>query len=72
VVQWLRIRLPVLGHRFDLWSGKIPCDAGQLAPCAVTGEATTRSPLIATREKPSLTATRESPCAAMKTQLSQK
>ena len=24
VVQWLRIHLPIKGHGFDAWSGKIP------------------------------------------------
>ena len=33
VVQWLRIHLPVLGHGFDPWSGKIPHAAEQLSLC---------------------------------------
>ena len=33
VVQWLRIRLPMLGHGFDPWSGKIPHAAEQLSLC---------------------------------------
>ena len=32
VAQWLRIRLPMQGHRFKPWSGKIPHAAEQLGP----------------------------------------
>ena len=39
VAQWLRIRLPMQGHGFQPWSGKIPHAAEQLSPCATTTEA---------------------------------
>ena len=32
VVQWLRIHLPVIGHRFDPWSGMISNATEQLSP----------------------------------------
>ena len=32
VVQWLRIHLPIRGHEFDPWSGKIPHVSKQLNP----------------------------------------
>ena len=38
VAQWLRIRLPMQGHGFDTWSGKIPHAAEQLSPCITTTE----------------------------------
>ena len=38
VVQWLRIRLPMQGHGFDPWSGKIPHATEQLSPGATTTE----------------------------------
>ena len=38
VAQWLRIRLPMQGHGFEPWSGKIPHAAEQLSPCATTTE----------------------------------
>ena len=53
-------------HRFEPWSRKIPHDAGQLSPCSAKWEAQ------APREEPPLTTTRDSPCAATKTQYSQK
>ena len=34
VVEWIRICLPMQGHGFDPWSGKIPRAAEQLSPCA--------------------------------------
>ena len=37
-VQWLRICLPMQGHWFDLWSGKIQRAAGQLSLWAPTTE----------------------------------
>ena len=40
VVQWLRICLPMQGHRFNPWSGKIPHDLEQLCPCISTDEPT--------------------------------
>ena len=39
VAQWLRICLPMQGHRFDPWSGKIPHGVEQWSPCATTAEA---------------------------------
>ena len=38
VAQWLRVRLPVQGHGFEPWSGKIPHAMEQLSPCATTTE----------------------------------
>ena len=38
VAQWLRICLPMQGHGFEPWSGKIPHAAEQLSPCATTTE----------------------------------
>ena len=38
VAQGLRIRLPMQGHGFNPWSGKIPHAAEQLSPCATTTE----------------------------------
>ena len=73
--------------RFNAWSRKIPHTVEELIPvaatieahapqslcCSATREATTmRSPHIATKSSPPLTAARESPCAATKTQDSQK
>ena len=66
------------GHGFEPWSRRIPHDAEQLkpgaySPCSATGEATAMRGLrIAMKEWPPLAAARESPCAATKTQSSQK
>ena len=82
VVQWLGICLPVQGWKLSHWPGKIPWAAGHLSPCATTTEAhtlesprtitrgasTRRSPHTTTGEQPSPTSTRDSPCAAPKTQ----
>ena len=38
MVQRLRIHLPMQGHGFEPWSGKIPHAAEQLSPCATTTE----------------------------------
>ena len=38
VAQWLRIYLPMQGHRFKPWSGKIPHATEQLSPCTTTTE----------------------------------
>ena len=38
VVQWLRICLPMQGHEFNPWSGKIPYVRRQLSPCTTTTE----------------------------------
>ena len=84
VAQWLRIRLPMQGHGFEPWSGKIPHAAEQLSPCATTTEPALQSPRATTteartprapapqQEKPPLAAARESPRAATKTQRSHK
>ena len=32
VIQWLRLHLPMQGHRFNLWSRKIPHGTGQISP----------------------------------------
>ena len=84
VVQWLRIHLPRQGTwlRFPVW-GDPTCQGAtefmhqttevhSLEPTLHTREATAmRRPHTATQEQPLLTTTRESPCAAMKTQSSQ-
>ena len=33
VIQRLRFHLPMQGHRFSLWSRKIPHGTGQISPC---------------------------------------
>ena len=38
VAQWLRICLPMQGHGFEPWSGKIPHAVEQLGPWATTTE----------------------------------
>ena len=38
VAQWLRVLLPMRGHGFEPWSGKIPHAAEQLSPCTTTTE----------------------------------
>ena len=38
VAQWLRICLPMQGHRFEPWSRKIPHATEQLSLCATTTE----------------------------------
>ena len=38
VAQWIRICLPLQGHGFDTWSGKIPCALEQLSPRTTTTE----------------------------------
>ena len=38
VAQWLRICLPMQGHRFEPWSGRIPHATEQLSLCATTTE----------------------------------
>ena len=50
VVQWLRIHLPMQGHRFDPWSGKIPHAVGQLKPVPTPEAQVTSSQRSATRE----------------------
>ena len=56
-------------HGFEPWSGRIPCAAEQLSPCAITGEATAvRSPSTTDKSGPLLAAARESPRRAAKTQ----
>ena len=50
MVQWLRIRLPMQGHRFEPWSRKIPHAAEQLGLCATTTEPVLYSPCATTTE----------------------
>ena len=50
VAQWLRIRLPMQGHGFKSWSGKIPHATEQLSPCITTTEPVLWSPLATTPE----------------------
>ena len=38
VMQWIRIHLPMQGHRFDPWSGRISHASEQLSPWATTTE----------------------------------
>ena len=38
VAQWLRIHLPMQGHGFDSWSGKIPHATEKLSLCTTTTE----------------------------------
>ena len=78
VAQWLRISLPVQGHGFDPWSGKIPHAAEWLGPCAAATEACSpwsscsatrettarRSSGTTAREQPLFTATREKPAGS--------
>ena len=40
VVQWLRIFLPIKGHKFDPSSGKIPYTSEQLSLCTTAIELT--------------------------------
>ena len=75
VVQWLRVCLTVQATQVRSLSGKIPHDPGQLGPCDYSPHKrglTMRRPSPSAREQPPLTATRESPLTAMKTQHSQK
>ena len=37
-IQWMEVCLPMLGHGFNLWSGKIQYIAEQLSPCSTTTE----------------------------------
>ena len=46
VVQWLRICLPMQGHGFDPWAGKIPHAAEQLNPCTTTTEPVHLEPVL--------------------------
>ena len=36
VIQWLRLHLPMQGHRFNLWSRKTARGTGQISPCTTT------------------------------------
>ena len=45
LVQWLRICLPMQGHQFNPWSGKIPHATGQLSSCPTTTEPALWSPI---------------------------
>ena len=53
VVQQLRICLPMQGHRFDPWSGKISYAKGQLNPGASTGAHAPRAPCGSKRSRSS-------------------
>ena len=46
VVQWIRICLPSRGHRFNLWSGKIPHATEQLSPCPTPTDPTLHVPCV--------------------------
>ena len=86
MVQWLRIHLamPETLVQSLIWGDSTCCGAAKPVhdnyrareswnPHSMTKEATAmRSPLVTTREKSLLTATRESPRAAAKTQNSKK
>ena len=73
------------GHGFEPWSGKIPHAAEQLGPCATAAEPVCLELVLCSKrghcsERPvhrngewsPLATTREGPCAATKTQRSQK
>ena len=51
VAQWLRILLPMQGHGFDPWCGKIP-QTRALSPCAPTVEAPPSGARAPHQEKP--------------------
>ena len=85
VAQWLRICLPMQGHGFEPWSGKIPHAAEQLGPWATTTEPARLDPVLLNKrghdserpahcdeEWPPLATTGESPRTETKTQHSQK
>ena len=74
--QMMRIHLPCRGHGFNPWSQKIPHASVQLSLCTTTPETNQRGqcnekPVHAKKKKPLLSATRESPFAAVKIQHSQ-
>ena len=46
MAQWLKICLPIQGHRFDPWSRKIPHSTGQLTLSATNTEPSFLEPLI--------------------------
>ena len=85
VVQWLSA-CQSRGQRFESWSGRIPYAVGQLlsatlwSPRAATAQPMCHSywslcaleSMLCDKEKPPPATTRESPCAAMKTQCKQK
>ena len=49
MVQYLGFCLPMRGHWFDPWSGKIPHATGQLNPCYTTPEASTLEPTLSNK-----------------------
>ena len=80
-VHLLRTCLPMQVHSFNPWSRKIPCAAGQLSLCTTVTEPVclrplpysmrshrNKKPVNLNEEQSPLTATRESPDTAMKTQ----
>ena len=50
VAQWLGVRLPMQGTRFDPWSGRIPHAAEQLSPFATAAVPALWSPRAETAE----------------------
>ena len=48
VAQWLRIHLPVQGHGFQPWSGKIPhaAEQGSRGPCLLSLHSRAREPQL--------------------------
>ena len=50
MVLWIRIGLPMRGHRFDPWLWKVPHAAEQLSPCSTAPELVLWSPRAATAE----------------------
>ena len=77
MVQWLRICLPIRGHRFEPWARKIPCAVEQQSLCATKTEVCVpQSPCSTKRshsndrhhneEWPLLAATREKPVHSSK------
>ena len=49
-MQWISIHVPMQGHRFDPWSGKIPHATEQLSPCAKNTDPVFQSLQAATTE----------------------
>ena len=68
VAQWFKIHLPMQGHRFDPWPGKIPHAMQQLSPWATTTKALVPRARAPQQEKPpqweAHAPQRSSPCAS--------